>query len=202
MAPGPTTPGLTAADRRDVVSLHADARRVLGAWTAPDEEQERLRLRYLEHLAAHDDAMWRSCHPDHLTSSALIVGPGTQVLLVKHTKVGRWLQTGGHCEPADTTLSGVALREAREESGISNLTIDPVPLRLSYHRVACGPTEPAHHLDVQFLVVAPPGSAPVRGQDEDPVAWFCAHELPEPTDDEVRALVRSASSRRGENPRP
>ena len=40
------------------------------------------------------------------------------MLLTLHRKVGRWLQLGGHCEPADTTLAGAALREATEESGL------------------------------------------------------------------------------------
>lgn len=184
------------------MSLHDDARRVLQAWNAPDEAQEGLRRRYLAHLAEHDDAMWRSCHPDHLTSSALVVDPDGRVLLVEHGKVGLWLQTGGHCEPEDVTLADAALREATEESGIADLQIDPEPLRLSYHGVTCGPDASAHHLDVQYLVVAPAGSTPSRAPGEDPVQWFPADRLPEPTDDEVRALVRSASSRRAGTPRP
>ncbi len=184
------------------MSLHADAGRVLAAWSAPDPGQEELRRRYVRHLESHPDAMWRSCHPDHLTSSALVVDPAGRVLLVRHRKVGLWLQTGGHCEPTDATLADAALREATEESGIVGLRIDPEPLRLSHHPVRCGPLNPAHHLDVQYLVVAPAGSEPTRGDGEDPVAWFPAGRLPEPTDDEVRALVRSASSRRGGIPRP
>jgi 8-oxo-dGTP pyrophosphatase MutT (NUDIX family) len=172
--------------------LHADARRVLQAWAAPDEQQERLRLLYLRHLEQHPDAMWRSCHPDHLTSSALVTDGG-RVLLVRHTKAGLWLQTGGHCEPQDASLADAALREATEESGIEDLTIDPVPVRLSYHEVpACGPVRPSHHLDVQYRVLAPAGSVPQVAPGEDPAQWFAPDRLPEPTDDEVRALVSAA----------
>jgi len=87
--------------------------------------------------------MYRHCQPDHLTGSALIVrseAGGGEVLLVRHAKAGKWLQTGGHCESTDATLAQAALREAREESGIDALTVDPVPLQLSRHHVPfCGP---------------------------------------------------------------
>lgn len=174
------------------MSLREDAQRVLTAWQAPSAEQDGLRRLYLRHLERHEDAMWRSCHPDHLTASSLIVD-ADRVLLVQHAKVGRWLQTGGHCEPTDTTLAAAALREATEESGIDGLVIDPEPVRLSRHHVPlCGPIQPAHHLDVQFRVRAPSAAQPRRGPGEDPVAWFVADDLPEPVDDELRALVDAA----------
>ena len=76
-------------------------------------------------------------------------------MLTLHPIVGRWLQTGGHCESHDATLADAALREAREETGIQDLALDPVPVLLSRHEVPCGPLRPSHHLDVQFVAVAP-----------------------------------------------
>lgn len=176
-------------------SLHADARAVLDAWASPDDAQEALRRAFVAHLDAHDDAMWRECAPDHLTGSALIVR-GAEVLLVLHGKAGKWLQMGGHCEPDDRSLAAVALREAREESGIDGLSIDPVPLRLSRHVVPfCGG---GHHLDVQFLVTAPPGANPSIGPTDDTVEWFT--EAPEPTDQDVRDLIAAARLRLRESP--
>ena len=147
--------------------------------------------------------MFRHCHPDHLTGSALIVRDGAdaewEVLLVHHSKAGKWLQTGGHCEPTDTTLSRAALREAREESGIDGLTVDPVPLLLSRHQVPfCGPPpEGGHHLDVQFLVHAPAGATAQINVDEDETGWFPLDPdaVPEPTDQDVRDLVAAARVR-------
>lgn len=180
------------------MNLHADARGLIAHWAPPDAVQERLREQYLRHLDANPDAMWRSCAPDHLTASALVVDPANgHVLLTLHRRLHRWLQTGGHCESGDVTLAAAARREAAEESGMSQLDIDPQPVLLSRHQVPCGPLRPAHHLDVQFVAVAPAGASPVCSAESDDVAWFDPHQLPEATDESVRALVRRALERLG-----
>jgi len=175
------------------VSLHGDAVRTLQAWRPPDRRQQRLRDHYLSHLRTHDDAMWRACHPDHLTASALVVSADRrQVLLTLHGRLGRWLQMGGHCEPGDTTLRAAARREATEESGIPGLTLSAWPVLLSRHEVPCGPVRPAHHLDVQYVATAPADAVPVRSEESHEVRWFRPEELPADVDASVRALVASA----------
>lgn len=186
------------------MSLHADARAVLADWTAPDEAQEALRRAFVDLLEAQPDGMFRDCQPDHVTGSALIVRGEDEVLLIRHAKAGKWLQTGGHCEPTDVTLAQVALREAREESGIDALTVDPVPLQLSRHRVPfCGPPpHGGHHFDVQFLVHAPTDAAIQIGAGEDEARWFPLDPsaVPEPTDQDVRDLIDAAMRRLRETP--
>lgn len=186
------------------MTLHADAVAVLTAWEPPDAAQAVLRDLYLRHLAAEPTAMSRECRPDHLTASAIVLSDdGASVVLTMHAKAGLWLQTGGHCEPGDTTLAGAALREAVEESGIAELRIDPSPLRLSRHAVPfCGSAD-AHHLDVQFMAVAPASAEPVRSEESDDLAWWPADHPPEPTDQDVRDLVDAARRRlRGGSGRP
>ena len=116
----------------------------------------------------------------------------TRVLLCLHRKVGIWLQFGRHIETADQTLADAALREAQEESGITALTLlDASPARLDRHSAPCAGGA-RHHLDVQFVAVAPAGAAPVASAESLDVAWFEADALPDETDDAVRALVNEA----------
>jgi 8-oxo-dGTP pyrophosphatase MutT (NUDIX family) len=152
-----------------------------------------MRLRFLEHLFDHADGLSRSCAPAHITASALIVSPERgEVLLVLHAKAGSWLQTGGHCEPGDPTLAAAALREATEESGIAGLTLTEAPVRLDRHPAPCRRGVVEHHLDVQYLAIAPPGARPTRSAESLGLAWFPFDALPSPSD--VQHLVAYASA--------
>ncbi|MBO0842421.1 MAG: NUDIX hydrolase, partial [Nocardioides sp.] len=55
------------------MSLHDDALATLRAWDAPTPAQAALQSRYVDHLEAHPDGVYRSCVPDHLTASCLVL---------------------------------------------------------------------------------------------------------------------------------
>ncbi|EST38573.1 hypothetical protein N566_06690 [Streptomycetaceae bacterium MP113-05] len=168
------------------MSLHADASRVLKEWPAPDAEQDRLRMAYLDHLAARPDGMWKACEEGHVTASSLIVdAEGEQVLLTLHRKLRMWLQTGGHCEPGDSTLADAALREATEESGIEGLSLlSHDPVRLDRHLTPC-----AWHLDVQYAVRAPQGAVPVVSEESLDLRWVHFGEVAGIADASVQRLA-------------
>jgi len=177
--------------------LHADALALLRAWTPPDSAQEGVRRRYVTHLEAHPDGLRRSCFPDHVTASALILSAdGEHVLLTLHAKARAWFQMGGHCEDTDTTLAGAALREAVEESGVPGLELDPQPVQLNAHPVPfCDPRGIVHHLDVRFLAVAPAEAEYAVSDESLDVRWWPWDDLP--TDDEdMHELVRLSRARR------
>lgn len=177
--------------------LHADARRALEGWAAPDEAQEAHRRRFLTHLGEHGDGMWRSCFPAHLTAGALVLSAdGTRVLLNLHRKARRWFAFGGHCEPCDSTVAGVAGREALEESGVADLRLDPVPVQLDEHAVEfCDRRGTVAHLDVRFLAVAPDDAGHEASQESLDVRWWSVDALPESLEDDMRALIGLAIRR-------
>lgn len=177
------------------MSLHRAAVADLAAWRPPDERQSALRDAFLAHLRAHPDGTSRTCAPAHVTASAAILDPvAGRILLVMHRKVGRWLQPGGHCEADDATLAAAALREATEESGIAGLRVLPGILQVDRHPAPCNPGVVEEHLDVRYLVLAPPGAAPLVSAESDDVRWFAWDELPdgiEPTIVEMLAVARA-----------
>ncbi|WP_129306723.1 NUDIX hydrolase [Streptomyces sp. L2] len=170
------------------MSLHDDAVLVLKEY----EDQGELRQVYLEHLQAHPDGMWKACADGHITASALVVDPERErVLLTLHRKLRMWLQMGGHCEPADTTLAQAALREATEESGIAGLTLLPGgPARLDRHHTPC-----AWHLDVQYAAVAPPGSVEMISEESLDLRWFGYGEVADVADGSVVRLLEATRAR-------
>lgn len=177
------------------MTLHADAHRVLSAWSAPDAAQEALRVSYLEHLAAHPDGCFKPCFPSHLTAGALVISDdGREVLLNHHRKARLWVAFGGHLEHSDATLAGAALREATEESGLV-LALEPTPVQLSTHPVDfCSPRGIVSHLDVRFVAVVPAGTPPVVSDESLDIRWFPADEVP--TDEqEMLDLIAAARKR-------
>lgn len=162
-------------------AVRDDALATLRSWEPPSAHQDALRERFLAHLQARSDAAERSCVPEHLTASTLVLDEAREhALLTLHAKSGRWFQFGGHCEPTDTTLAGAALREATEESGLGahELCLLDQPVLLDAHYVPfCGP-DGVWHLDVMHVATAPDHAQPSRSEESLEVAWWPVANLP------------------------
>ena len=138
----------------------------------------------------HEDCFERTCLEGHITGSAWVVSADHEkVLLTHHAKLQRWLQLGGHSD-GQTDPFQVALREAREESGMERFrepsgAEPPVPLDLDVHRIPARAAEPAHlHLDVRYLLVAEPGQPLVRTDESNDLRWVSAVEVASLSDEE------------------
>lgn len=153
------------------------ARRHVAEARPGDAAHEAHRRTVLAFLDEHPDALERTCGPGHLTGSGLVVDPASgRLLLMLHTKLRRWFQPGGHAD-GDAALPGVALREAAEESGIAGLRVAAPALDVDVHEVP-PPHGPHLHLDVRYLVVAPPGAVPVGNHESLDLRWVDRAELP------------------------
>jgi 8-oxo-dGTP pyrophosphatase MutT (NUDIX family) len=130
-------------------------------------------------VQTHDDCFERSCIPGHLTGSAWVVDPARkQVVLTHHRKLDRWLQLGGHAD-GETDLLGVALREAREEAGLTRLrVVDAALFDVDRHRIPARGDVPEHwHLDLRFLIEADPVEPLVVSDESHDVAWVPLAEV-------------------------
>jgi 8-oxo-dGTP pyrophosphatase MutT (NUDIX family) len=128
---------------------------------------------YIPFISAHPDCLQRSCVPGHLTASAWIVDASRQrVLLTHHHKLDRWLQLGGHVD-GNSDLLGSALREAREESGLTRLrAVSRDIFDVDRHRIPTHGGEPEHwHYDVRFLFEADSGEPLVVSNESKDLAW-------------------------------
>lgn len=170
----------------------------LDRWAPSDSNDESLRHTMLAFLHSNPDACLRANEAGHFTASSLVLDTsGTHVLLTLHPKVGRWIQLGGHCEPTDETVVDAALREATEESGIDDLTIDPMLLSAHTHPITCSLGKPTRHLDLRFLVRAPDGARAVRSEESTDLRWWPVDALPDDAEREtIDHLVSLAARRR------
>jgi 8-oxo-dGTP pyrophosphatase MutT (NUDIX family) len=119
------------------------------------------------------------------TAGAFIIEEG-KILLLKHRKLDKWMQPGGHVEDGETP-DEAAKREALEETGyhvelnsstekISEESIDlPLPFNVNLHRIRDG----HWHCDFQYLAeLSGERSDSYEYSDED-IGWFSKEELEE-----------------------
>lgn len=135
----------------------------------------------LARMAAGDALDSRRTFPGHVTTSAIIIDEEiNSTLLILHKASGMWLQPGGHWEEA-ASFQESALREAQEETGLTQLVLHPchadhdVPIDIDTHAIAARPSrdEPDHfHFDLRYVFVASSTDALVAQADEiDAVKW-------------------------------
>jgi 8-oxo-dGTP pyrophosphatase MutT (NUDIX family) len=128
-------------------------------------------IRFAEEQAG---CLLRTCAPGHLTGSAWIVdATRTRTLLTHHRKLDKWLQLGGHAD-GDPDLPAVALREAREESGLTRLRLLAAEIfDVDRHWIPARGGESAHfHYDLRFAIEADPDEPLVITNESKELAWF------------------------------
>lgn len=89
----------------------------------PYNEQEEVEKKImLKYLSDFDNTLTRQNEYGHFTSSAFVLNKErTKILMIYHNIYHSWAWTGGHSD-GDNDLLYVAMKEAKEETGIKNVT--------------------------------------------------------------------------------
>lgn len=123
-----------------------------------EEAEKRVILQYINEYP--DNILLRENEFGHMTSSGFIMNKElTKVLMIHHNIYNTWAWTGGHAD-GDEDLLYVAMKEAKEETGVTNIkplmaeiaSIDILPV---WGHVKKGKYIATHmHLSVAYILIA------------------------------------------------
>ena len=125
------------------------------------------------------EAFLRTCMPGHFTSSAWVMSPDRdKVLLMHHYKLDKWLQPGGHCD-GDEDFRKVAIKETQEETGLVPIySVSSRIFDLDIHLIPERKNEPRHyHYDVRFLFIADDRAPLLSNWESNELKWVSLDEV-------------------------
>ncbi len=152
---------------------------MLSRYQPADPRDEAQRRKIEAFVREHPHCFESTFEPGHLTGSAWLVDTtGQRVLLTHHRKLDKWIQLGGHAD-GHPDLLAVALREAREESGLQDIVpVSEDIFDLDVHRYPATATEGEHeHFDVRFLLQARGHDQFAVSDESHDLAWFTYEQL-------------------------
>lgn len=164
-----------------------------------DDHREIADIKKIKELVEqHENIFVRDCLSSHLTGSALVVNPKTKkILLHNHKKLNKWLQFGGHAD-GETDLAKVAMKEAEEESGLTDLSFyAQQPLDIEVQVIPKKNDIPEHlHLDFRYLIFTNAEELPTPEEHESQDLKFLdfqeAYELGDKLDYALVRLIKKA----------
>ena len=151
--------------------LRPVVRAMVAAREPIDDAEQRSIETVLARLDDLDDPFDLERDPTHVTGSAFVVGE-RGVVLLRHKRLGIWLQPGGHLDPGESPWDA-ARREAQEETGLGvdhPRLVDGIPplAHVDVHAGGRGHT----HLDLRFVLTGDdrdPAPPPDESQE---IGWF------------------------------
>jgi 8-oxo-dGTP pyrophosphatase MutT (NUDIX family) len=148
------------------------------------EEEKAFKAIIIRLLETHSNCFERSLLSGHITASAFIVDlQQTQVLLLHHTKLNRWLQPGGHAD-GDKNLFEVAKKEVLEETGIKILEQDGEIFDIDIHTIPAKKEIPEHeHFDIRFLFKVDKNTLLNINHESQAIKWVKGSELKDYTEE-------------------
>lgn len=156
-----------------------------------NEQEKNDKEMMLEYINTFENVLTRENRMCHFTASNWIVNKEkTKVLMIYHNIYKSWAWTGGHAD-GDSNLLHVALKEAKEETGLKNLKVLSngfygIQILTVDSHIKKGKFVPSHlHLDCCFLLEADEKEALRIKEDENSgVKWIDINKAVEITNEE------------------
>lgn len=145
----------------------------------------------IDFIQKYENCFERSLVIGHITASAWLVDKANQkAFLMHHAKLNKWLQPGGHCD-GDSNVLNVAIKEAKEESGISN--IEPMMADIfdvDVHKIQANSKESEHyHYDIRFLLQVKTNEKGKKNHESHEIMWIEKNTTQSPPlEDSVKRL--------------
>ncbi len=148
------------------------------------KEQQSVVEQFKKFINEYPNPFDRECLFGHVTGSGFVVNYDfSKMLLTHHKKLDKWLQLGGHCD-GDENVYNVALKECKEESGLTSFEdgpIDdfldrapdkPIIFDLDIHLIPEYKQVTKHyHFDVRYLFIADDSKPVIVSSESKDVKW-------------------------------
>ena len=148
-----------------------------------NEQEVKDKALTLQYIKTFTNILDRDCEIAHITASSWIVNKDhTKILMVFHNIYNSWSWTGGHAD-GDSDLLHVAIKEAKEETGLTNITplskdIFSIESLCVNGHVKKGKYISSHlHINVTYLLEADEFEPlRIKADENSSVKWFTLDE--------------------------
>ena len=154
---------------------------LLDRYQTPFIEEAAMVQRARRFAADNPNCFERELVEGHFTGSAWVLNPSrTHALMLKHRKLGMWLQPGGHAD-GDADITRVVLTEVSEESGVDlnnvKLVSDAI-FDVDEHIIPANAKDPRHkHFDIRFLVEIDDALEIPGNEESIDIGWVALREI-------------------------
>ncbi|MCR1875096.1 NUDIX hydrolase [Paraclostridium bifermentans] len=171
-----------------------------------NEQEKNDRELILECIEKYDDILTRDNKICHITSSGFIVNKNRdKVLMIHHNIYNSWGWTGGHAD-GDNDLLNVAIKEAKEETGIKSVKpitdeICSIEILTVNSHIKRGNFVSAHlHLSVAYILEADENEELFIKEDENSgVRWIPIDEIEDNVNEEHMISIYNKLIKKAKN---
>ena len=165
-----------------------------------EKKDQEIILRYMD---TFNDLLTRDNEFAHFTASAWLVNESyTKVLMIYHNIYQSWSWTGGHAD-GESDLLGVAIKEAQEETGLTNVkAVSDDIYSIEILSVPAHEKKGKHvathvHLNVTYLLVADEKQLlQIKPDENSDIKWYGLEEAIEvSTEPEMKVVYRKLNEK-------